>query len=167
MDYYQFNIGDYQRATEGLTPLEHWAYRSLIDLYYLRGGALPNDLTWLCRVVAASHPTHKKALCSVLSRYFVLNGDGKYHNTRCDEELLIYQGKVDAARNAAAMRWQSGGKAPAMPKEVTELKKELRPAVDNSTCQHVNSNGKKCGQPGTHKIHPQSKDWYCSNHREG
>lgn len=170
MDWYKFNIGDYQRATEDLTPLEHWAYRALIDQYYLRGGALPDNPTTLCRVLAASHPTHKKAICSVLTRYFIKNGDGKLHNQRCDEEIEQYQRIQDAARTAALARHAQATHTTRNAERSTDKKEVRQPpaaAVDKSTCHHLNDDGNRCGQPGTHKLHPQSKHWYCRDHREG
>ncbi|MER2164727.1 MAG: DUF1376 domain-containing protein, partial [Psychrobacter alimentarius] len=35
MHYYSFNIADYKKDTAHLKPMEHYIYRSLIDLYYL------------------------------------------------------------------------------------------------------------------------------------
>lgn len=167
MEYYPFDIGAYQRDTFDLKPLEHWAYRALIDQYYLIGGPLPNDEKILARMIGAIRPTEKSALHNVKNRFLTLNGDGRLHIARCDQELLIYQKRVDASRNAAAVRWQSERNAQAMPKErKIDRKKEGKP-LDNSTCQHTNPNGQKCGQPGTHKLHPQSKDWFCKEHPEG
>lgn len=177
MDWYKFNIGDYQRATEDLTPFEHWAYRALIDQYYLRSGALPSDVTTLCRMVGATHPVHRKAICSVITRYFQKNGDGKLHNTRCDEEIEEYQRLQAAARTAALARHAHGTHAPRTAERNKEIKKEGK-AEDKPTstpppnpttdgCKHRNPDGSFCGKPGSHKVHPASKDWYCSEHQDG
>lgn len=166
MDWYKFNIGDYQRATEGLSPLEHWAYRSLIDEYYLRSGPLPADDQTLCRMIGALTKNERAAVKNIRIRFLTENGDGKLHIPRCDQEIQEYQRLCDAARSGGRSRQASVAIASGLGR-TKELTKEVQKPVDNSTCQHVKIDGSKCGAPGIHKLHPQSPKWYCREHENG
>jgi hypothetical protein len=49
MHYYQFNIGDYLKATAHLSPEEDLTYRRLLDHYYDTEKPIPNDLTLVAK----------------------------------------------------------------------------------------------------------------------
>ena len=169
MDWYKFDIAAYQRATEGLSAIEDGIYRRMIDACYQREGPLPSDLGTIYRLTHALTKHEKAAVRTVLQRFWVaLNGH--YHNTRCDAELLQYQGLCDAARKAAGIRWAYRSASDPQCREIDrKIQPPLPPTstpVDNS-CQHHNEDGTTCGKPGTHKLHPRSTKWYCSEHLDG
>lgn len=170
MDWYKKDIPAYRRATRTLTPRENGIYDRLLNEYYATESPLPDDPNYLKNVCGCGHKRDMDALKLVLDTFFPRNGDGLRHNTRADDEIAEYKEKCDSARSAArasvAKRSLNAASASRSTDREIDRKKEGKP-VDNSTCQHVNPNGQKCGQPGTHKLHPQSKDWYCSDHRDG
>lgn len=135
MDWYKHDISAYQRATEHLTPLQDGLYRRLLDAYYQREGALTSSFPVICRLVGATTRTEKRHLVVILRAYFV-HENGRYINSRADQELQEYQRLKDAGRNAARMRW-------AMPTQClnkqTYIHKEEKP-VDKSieTCEFCN-----------------------------
>lgn len=49
MHYYSFNIADYKKDTDYLSPIEHYVYRSLIDRYYLDEMPIPRETQPLLR----------------------------------------------------------------------------------------------------------------------
>ncbi len=97
MNYYPHNIGDYAAATRGLSLLEHGAYRSLLDLYYLEEEPLPANPLMLCRLVGARSEDEQAAVRIIASEYFC-EQDGLLHHKRCDEEIAKYQSNVERCR---------------------------------------------------------------------
>ncbi len=97
MNYYPHNIGDYAAATRGLSLLEHGAYRSLLDLYYLEEEPLPANPRVLCRLVAARSEEEQAAVRVIAGEYF-REQDGLLHHKRCDEELAKYRSNVERCR---------------------------------------------------------------------
>ena len=49
MHYYQFNIADYRKDTQHLTPIEHYIYRELMDWYYLDENPIPRKTQLVLR----------------------------------------------------------------------------------------------------------------------
>lgn len=49
MHYYQFNIADYRKDTNHLTPMEHYIYRTLLDWYYLDEKPISTETQWVTR----------------------------------------------------------------------------------------------------------------------
>ena len=96
MNYYPHHIGDYAAATRGLSLLEHGAYRSMLDLYYLDEKPLPAELSRLCRLLAARNKEERAAVSFIAGRYFKVSGKRLRHK-RCDEEIATYKSMV--ARN--------------------------------------------------------------------
>lgn len=105
MHYYQRNVGDYIRDTAHLSLLEHGIYNRLIDIYYLSEKPLLLDVGALARQIGARSKEERDALELVLADFFAATEQGFAHR-RCDKELARIYGKSDAARKAAALRWQ-------------------------------------------------------------
>lgn len=104
MNYYERHIGDYLKDTAHLTLLEHGVYTRLLDVYYTRETALPDDQ--VARLIGARSKDEKEALAAVLSEFFHLES-GLWHQNRCDAELESYQAKQtekDAGKEGAKER---------------------------------------------------------------
>jgi uncharacterized protein YdaU (DUF1376 family) len=95
MHYYQFNIGDYAKATRHLSNLEDLAYRRLMEIYYDTEKPLVNDVDKLARLINMRE--NKKEIEVVLSDFFTLSDDG-FSQKRIDEEIQNYNAKADTAR---------------------------------------------------------------------
>jgi uncharacterized protein YdaU (DUF1376 family) len=106
MIFYRRYIGDYMRKTSHLSLLEHGAYTVLLDALYAAGGSLPGDLSALCRVARAASEEEREAVARVAEEFFPLNGDGRRHNERADEEIARAEQRSDSARQSANTRWR-------------------------------------------------------------
>ena len=85
MHYYKRNLGDYAKKAGRLSMLQHGAYTLLIDACYDRE-QFPTmdeaiDWTW------ASSTAEIEAVQFVLSKFFDLSADGRYVQSRIEEEL--------------------------------------------------------------------------------
>lgn len=105
MHYYQFNIGDYRRATSHLTLLEHAIYRALTDTYILFEEPLCTDHAKLMRAHCVRSTEEQKAFENVLEDFFTLTEKG-YVNEFCEQTIAGYQGKSTQAAGAANARWR-------------------------------------------------------------
>ena len=100
MNYYPFHLGDYSAHTGHLEPMEDLAYRRMLDLYYLRECALPQDSAEVARLIRMR--SHIAEVEAVLREFFTNNdGDGWIH-TRCEAELSKMQDKQAKAKASAA-----------------------------------------------------------------
>lgn len=79
--------------------MEDLAYRRLLDLYYLREGALPADIQATAKLVRMR--SFAADVESVLNEFFTLTDAGWVHE-RCDEEIAKMQDKQAKARKSAA-----------------------------------------------------------------
>ncbi len=95
MHYYQFNIGDYAKATRHLSNLEDLAYRRLMELYYDTEKPLPNDVKKLARLV--NMRKNQVEVESILDDFFYLSDEG-YRQNRIEKELAKYHRNADVAR---------------------------------------------------------------------
>lgn len=89
MHYYKKNIGDYHKKAGRLSMLQHGAYTLLIDSCYDRE-IFPTreeaiDWTW------ASSDEEILAVDFVLKKFFSLSEDGRYIQSRIEEEIAEYQ----------------------------------------------------------------------------
>lgn len=98
MNYYPFHLGDYAAHTGHLEPMEDLAYRRLLDVYYMREGALPADIQVTAKLVRLR--SCAADVESVLNEFFVLTEDGWRHQ-RCDSEIKKMQDKQAKARASA------------------------------------------------------------------
>ena len=98
MNYYPFHLGDYAAHTGHLEPMEDLAYRRLLDVYYMREGALPADIQVTAKLVRLR--SCAADVKSVLNEFFVLTEDGWRHQ-RCEREIEKMQDKQAKARASA------------------------------------------------------------------
>ena len=89
MHYYKRNLGDYAKKAGRLSMLQHGAYTLLLDACYDRECFPTEDQaiewTW------ASTPDEEQAVRFVLSRFFQLQDDGTYLQTRVYDEIQLYK----------------------------------------------------------------------------
>lgn len=104
MNFYKHFLGDYARDTADLSLLEHGAYRVLLDHYYAQHGNLGADKVALFRICKAFTPSERRAVESVAERFFKVNGDGRRHNHRADEEIQKHLGQAAANQIVAEER---------------------------------------------------------------
>jgi len=103
MNYYNRHIGDYLKDTSHLSLLEHGVYARLMDVYYVRESALPQDQ--VARLIRAQTPDEMAALNSVLSEFFELVS-GSWMQRRCEKEIEAFGDKSVKAKRSAAARWE-------------------------------------------------------------
>jgi uncharacterized protein YdaU (DUF1376 family) len=152
MHYYQYNIGNYRRRTGHLTILEHGAYRSLMDTYYLEEQPLCVDIAHLMRTHSARTEDEQKAIKSVLSDFFILTEDG-YCHADMDEKIAEYHGKSDKARKSAQIRW--GKDANAM-RTHTEGNANHKPLTNN---QEPVTKKRETSVPDKFEVTPEMFSW--------
>lgn len=102
MNYYERHIGDYLKDTAHLSLLEHGIYTRLMDVYYTREAALPDDQ--VARLIGARSKEEKEALQDVLAEFFTRTEQG-WAQDRCDREIERYQDKQRKAAASANARW--------------------------------------------------------------
>lgn len=123
MHYYQFNIGDYAKATRHLTNLEDLAYRRLIELYYDTEKPLCNDVKKLSRLVNMRE--NQDEIKTVLEDFFKETEDG-FFQSRIEDEIASYKEKADKAR-ANGRKGGRPKKANANPEESERKAKKTQP----------------------------------------
>ena len=100
MNYFPFHLGDYAAHTAHLEPMEDLAYRRMLDLYYLRECALPQDSAEIARLIRMRGNVEE---IEAVLREFFLNNDGEgWIQTRCEAEISKMQDKQEKARASAA-----------------------------------------------------------------
>lgn len=102
MHYYQFNIGDYRRDTQHLTPLEHGIYRLLLDQFYLT--ECPIDANALRLLCVRSKEDIETAM-RLLDEFFTDVGEGEFVHKRASIEIEKYHSKSSKASDSAKKRW--------------------------------------------------------------
>lgn len=107
MNYYERHIGDYLKDTAHLSLLEHGIYTRLMDVYYTRESAIPEDQ--VARLIGARSKEEREALEAVLTEFFERTQDG-WRQVRCEREIDRYQDKQAKAKRSANARW--GAKPP-------------------------------------------------------
>lgn len=103
MNFYARHIGDYLKDTAHLSLLEHGIYARLLDVYYTRESAIPENE--VCRLIGARSKDEREALKNVLSEFFSLQNDA-WSQIRCEQEIEKYKAKQDSARQSANARWK-------------------------------------------------------------
>ncbi len=98
MNFYNFHIQDFRGRAWHLDNVHAYAYRLLIDEYYLNEKPLTADVEMLAHKIRYTTETEKAALREVFAEFFVLK-KGKYHHDRIDREIKNYQYR----RNKPAM----------------------------------------------------------------
>ena len=102
MNYYEHHLGDFMRDTAHLTMLEEGAYRRLLDLYYIREQALPDDRPMLYRLTRAHTSADRKAIDAVIV-FFFFPKSGFLHQRRVDFEIARFQDKREKAKASSIL----------------------------------------------------------------
>jgi uncharacterized protein YdaU (DUF1376 family) len=100
---YNHHLGDYAKDTKNLSPLEHGCYRLLLDYNYATEKPIPIDVGELYRIVGAMTPAERKAVSKIAERFFPVNGDGRRHNKRAEEEIKKYIDRVEHNRSVGQL----------------------------------------------------------------
>lgn len=102
MNYYAHHIGDFIRDTARLSDAQCMAYLRMIWRYYETEQPLDGDVDALAfRIGATTSDVHQ-----ILKHYFFLH-EGRWHNSRCDKEILAYRAKSNKAKKSAQARWSN------------------------------------------------------------
>lgn len=123
LPWYPRDMGKYARDTAHLSMLEDGAYNNLLDHYYANGGlpcvfsnatsnaSLMPDHSRLHRICKASTKAEQEAVDNVLSMFFVLDRDGYYRQSKCDEiileQSLKHEKRVNAGRKGGEKKASS------------------------------------------------------------
>jgi len=134
MHYYQFNIADYRKDTQHLSPIEHYIYRELMDWYYLDETPIPKKTQLVIRRLRLVSENNQD-LMNVLEEFFSETEEGWVHR-RIDREIKKYQANAETAR----VNGSKGGR-PKKPKktqpvilanpEITQAKANHKPLTNN------------------------------------
>ena len=105
-------IGDYLADTTGLDAEKSGCYLHWLMRYW-RDGPLPNDLEELIETGKLRGDDAPSIAQALLKKYFELETDGKWHQTRGDKEREKWRIKkvkaVEKASLAASVRWKDVG----------------------------------------------------------
>ena len=96
MHYYQFNIADYRKDTQHLSPMEHYIYRELLDWYYLDEKPIPKKTDSVLRRLRLGSDSQNE-LEGVLQEFF-LDCDYGWSHKRVDHEIAKYHARADTAK---------------------------------------------------------------------
>lgn len=99
MNYYPFHLGDYAAHTAHLEPMEDLAYRRMLDLYYLRECALPQDPAEVARLIRMRG--NVADVEAVLREFFTSDDGNGWIHVRCESEIAKMQDKQAKAKASA------------------------------------------------------------------
>jgi len=151
MHYYQFNIADYRKDTQHLTPIEHYIYRELMDWYYLDEIPIPIETQRVTRRLRLGSENNPE-VSSVLEEYFSETADGWEHG-RIEHEISMYRVKAETAR----VNGSKGGRPPKPRK--TQLVPVANPEITQRLANHkpLTTNHKPI-KKGNGRFAPPSRD---------
>jgi len=129
MNFYKHYMGDYDRKTAHLSLAEHGAYLILLHHYYSTGEALPASLPTLCRICRATTESETDTVSRVVNEFFYLNGDGKRHNSRADQELARWNEQAKTNREI--------GKLGGRPRKQSITESETEPITEQKPSPEV------------------------------
>ena len=132
MPSYQFNIADYRKDTQHLTPMEHYIHRTLLDWLYLDESPLPKDTRKLLRYLRLDNG-RLTDVEQVLNDFWTEIEDG-WIQSRALQEIEAYKGKQEAASRA--------GKASAAARRVKRSKGSQRTLNKRTTTEQPTNNHK-------------------------
>ncbi len=132
MHYYQFNIADYRKDTQHLTPMEHYIHRTLLDWLYLDESPLPKDTRKLLRYLRLDNG-RLTDVEQVLNDFWTEIEDG-WIQSRALQEIEAYKGKQEAASRA--------GKASAEARRVKRSKGSQRTLNKRTATEQPTNNHK-------------------------
>lgn len=96
MNYYERHLGDWLKDTSGISMLEEGAYNRLVDAYYSQEHGIEHDRRYL--ISRAMSVAERRAVDSVLSRYFRLGEDGFWVKGRVEEEIAKARVRICSAK---------------------------------------------------------------------
>lgn len=123
MHYYQFNIGDYAKATRHLSNVEDLAYRRIIDIYYDTEKPITTDIEKLSRLL--NMRDNKQEVQNVLNDFFTKTEIG-YVQKRIESDISGFREKADTAR-ANGKKGGRPRKADSNPEESKGKTKKTQP----------------------------------------
>lgn len=149
MHYYQFNIGDYAKATRHLNNLEDLAYRRLMDLYYDTEKPLILDIKKLARLINMRE--NQEEIETVLEDFF-FESEGVYVQNRIEKELVSFKLKAVVARDNG----KKGGRPRKPNNNPVGLQKEPKPnpSETGSKAKQETLNINQGKKPKAKKIDP-------------
>ena len=102
-------IGDYLADTSHLDAEWSGAYLHIL-MHYWRKGPLPDDLERIISITKLRSTDAPSITQALLTEFFSLNGDGRWHQKRQDIEIKKWHIKQQKAKekavNAAKSRWR-------------------------------------------------------------
>ena len=102
--YIKLHLGDYERDTVELSPLQDGMYFRLMRWYYSLAKPIPNDLSRIYRRVHALSVEEQQAVKYVLENFFLLDGP-VWRQKRIDQEIEEYCRRSETGKEAALARW--------------------------------------------------------------
>lgn len=106
MHYFSFNIADYRKDTQHLTPIEHYIYRELMDWYYLDEHPITLEIPKITRRLRLGSE-NAETIELVLNEFFEKSENGYVHH-RIEHEIQSYHSKAKTAR----INGSKGGRPP-------------------------------------------------------
>ena len=130
MHYYKRNIGDYHKKAGRLSMVEHGAYTLLIDACYDRERfpTRHDAIDWLW----ARTEEEVAAIDFVLDKFFSLQEDGTYIQSRVQEELAAYHAMAQTNQRIAKEREAKRRETSNKKKGKGTVNKGLARSVDDS-----------------------------------
>lgn len=144
MHYYQFNIADYRKDTQHLSPFEHYIYRSLLDWHYLDEKPIPKDIPTILRFLRLGND-RSTDVEQVLNDFWTEVDEG-YVQERVLREIDTYGQRLKTASKA--------GKASAKARKANKHKASKQAFNDRSTTVQPTNNQ----EPLTNNHKPILKD---------
>jgi uncharacterized protein YdaU (DUF1376 family) len=86
--------------------MEKAAYHLMIETYYIHELPLPGDYSSIYRLLPAITQSEREAVRRVLTEFFTLESDGRWHQKRCDEEIARQQKASEIQRTNVEQRWK-------------------------------------------------------------
>lgn len=90
MNFFDFNIGDYDEATSHLSSREDGIYGRMIRKYYAKEEPLPLDVAKIQRLVRCADEEDRQAVLVLLQEFFEKREDG-YHKEPIDRRIEAYR----------------------------------------------------------------------------
>lgn len=135
MHYYKRNIGDYAKKAGRLSMIEHGAYTLLLDACYDRERfpTLDEALDWLW----ARSDEEVAAITFVLNKFFDLEADGRYVQSRIQDELDAYQAQATTNQRIAREREAKRREAKKAKNKTVNDEHEAC-SIEHEACESVN-----------------------------
>jgi uncharacterized protein YdaU (DUF1376 family) len=133
VNYYKRHIGDYAAKAGHLSPLEHGVYTLLIDAYYNREEA-PTRAEAI-RWARARSSDELAAVDAVLGEFFT-EQDGRFTQSRIEEELATFRVKQEVNRQLGARGGQAKAKRIASESLSENVAKQVTDRLANAKPSH-------------------------------